>query len=183
MSHQSLVVRLLLGLFFLLPVIGCGRNDQPDDQTTLGTVTALTIDSVQTAVAADSIVESAKATGATDNLVVFDVAVNGCMCDEYDYFLIRWSEFDAPLINVDSLIEVLWFGDTQGLLLCDCSKGRGEGLKSVIKEINRLEDEPGLRINLVRKVYLDGDEVIPKVKRLFSDFRSDIVGEARFRVY
>jgi len=183
MSHQSLAVRLLLGLFFLLPVIGCGRNDQPDDQTAQNTVSALTIDSVQIVVAGDSVAGLIQAAGATDNRVIFDISVYGCMCSEYDYFLIRWSEFDAPLINVDTLIEVLRFGDTQGWLLCDCSKGRGEGLKSVIKEIKPLTDELGLRINLVRKVYLDGDQVIPKARELFSSFRGDIAGEANIEVY
>lgn len=153
MSYQAVVARVFLSLFFLLPMVGCGGNDRNEVQKDPSNETA-----------------GAQAT-AGDSLVMFDVSVEGCMCTDYDYFLVRWSGSDNAFVNVAGLESVLRYGDENGLLLCDCHEGDGVGLKSMIKEIVALEDGPGLRINLVQKVYLDGDQVIPKVSKLFQQYQ------------
>ncbi len=118
----------------------------------------------------------------SDSVVVFDVGVMGCMCAEYDYFLIGWSEFDDQFVCIDELINVLRLADQDGILLCDCRKSDSDSLESVIDSIDELTGHPGLKVNLIREIYLDGDEIIPRMRSLFRDNEDFIVFEASQRV-
>ena len=116
--------------------------------------------------------------------VEFDVGVDGCMCAEYDYFLVRWDEEDTSFVNVDGVIGVLYLGDNNGVLLCDCREGKDKDLVSVIDEIVPLENQPGLMVKLVRKIYLDGYDVIPSIRALFNKNKESLVFDgASYEVY
>lgn len=111
-----------------------------------------------------------------------NIHISGCSCQEYSEFEITWDEEDLSLINVPALMAALVSADSSGAFLCDCSHGEGEKYESVVQEITPRDDGTGIRLTLIKKVWLDYGDVAPNLRDVLDANKTEIFGINDFDV-